>query len=161
MHVVVLDGVFVRDRDHGVVFRAAPPPTLDELEAIVHRVRDRALSWLRRRGLLDERPLEERSNEAPEPPALDGCAAIAMYRGTLAMLPAREDDGASGSGDTDKPGTARSAFAVECEGFNLHAGVRIEAGDDVGRERLCRYGARPPLSLELLRRLPGGRVAYA
>jgi hypothetical protein len=25
---------------------------------------------------------------------------------------------------------------------NAYAGVRIEAGDDVGRERLCRYGAR-------------------
>jgi hypothetical protein len=49
---------------------------------------------------------------------------------------------------------------VEREGFNLHAGVRIEAGDDVGRERLCRYGARPPLSLERLRRLAGGRVGY-
>jgi hypothetical protein len=30
--------------------------------------------------------------------------------------------------------------------------VRIEAGDDAGRERLCRYGARPPLSFERLRR---------
>lgn len=56
--------------------------------------------------------------------------------------------------------TPRSAFAVERDGFNLHAGVRIEAGDDLGRERLCRYGARPPLSLERLRRLSGGRVAY-
>ena len=76
------------------------------------------------------------------------------------MLPASEDDDASSAGDTDKPGAARSAFAIECDGFNLHAGVRIEAGDDVGRERLCRYGARPPLSLERLRLLSGGRVAY-
>jgi len=38
--------------------------------------------------------------------------------------------------------------------------VRIEARDDLGRERLMRYGCRPPLSLERLRRLPGGRVAY-
>jgi len=45
-------------------------------------------------------------------------------------------------------------------GFNLHADVRIEAGDDVGRERLCRYAARPPVALDRLRRLPGGRVAY-
>ena len=44
MHVVVLDGVFVRDAGHGVVFHAAPPPTLVDLEAIVRRVRDRALS---------------------------------------------------------------------------------------------------------------------
>jgi hypothetical protein len=45
----------------------------------------------------------------------------------------------------DKPALA---LAVEIGGFNLHAGVRIEAGDDLGRERLCRYGCRPPLSLE-------------
>jgi hypothetical protein len=52
------------------------------------------------------------------------------------------------------------ALVVERDGFNLHAGVRIEAGDDLGRERLLRYAARPPLSLGRLRRLPGGRVAY-
>ena len=160
MHVVVLDGVFVRKPEHGVVFHAAPPPTLAELEAIVQRVRDRALVWLRGRGLLDERGLEERSNEAPEPAALDGCAAIAMYRGTLSMLPASEDEADGSSSDTGEVGVARSAFAVERDGFNLHAGVKIEAGDDRGRERLCRYGSRPPLSLERLRRLPGGRVAY-
>lgn len=136
------------------------PPTLVDLEAIVRRVRDRALVWLRRRGLLDERPLEERSNEAPDPAAIDGCAAIAMYRGTLAMLPASEDEADGSSSDTGNVGAPRSAFAVERDGFNLHAGVRIEAGDDLGRERLCRYRARPPLSLERLRRLPGGRVAY-
>ena len=38
MHVVVLDGVFVRDADHGVVFHAAPPPTLVDLEAIVRHL---------------------------------------------------------------------------------------------------------------------------
>jgi hypothetical protein len=38
--------------------------------------------------------------------------------------------------------------------------VRIEAGDDRGRERLARYALRPPLSLERLRRLPGGRIGY-
>jgi DNA replication protein DnaC len=50
--------------------------------------------------------------------------------------------------------------AVERDGFNVHAGVRIEAGDHLSRERLARYGARPPLSLDRLRRLPGGRVGY-
>ena len=146
MHVVVLDGVYVRDADHGVVFHTAQPPTFVELEAIVRRVRERDLVWLRRRGLLEERPLEERSNEAPELAALDGCAAIAVYRVTLAMLPASEDEADGSSSDADGVGAARSAFAVERDGFNLHAGVRIEAGDDLGRERLCRYGARPRLT---------------
>ncbi|HLK36728.1 MAG TPA: transposase [Polyangiaceae bacterium] len=38
--------------------------------------------------------------------------------------------------------------------------MRIDAGDDLGRERLARYALRPPLSLERLRRLPGGRIAH-
>ena len=50
--------------------------------------------------------------------------------------------------------------AVEYDGFNLHASVVVSADDDLGRERLMRYGARPPLALDRLRRLPGGRIAY-
>ncbi len=53
----------------------------------------------------------------------------------------------------------KNEVAVDHQGFNLHAGVRIDAGDDLGRERLARYALRPPLSLERLRRLPGG-IAY-
>jgi hypothetical protein len=150
--------VFTRDADQRASFRAASPPAIAELEAIVVRVRDRALAWLRRRGLLDERPAEERSNEAPEPAALEACAAIAMQRGTHATLPLPSEEGGAEQ-DVEAP-RAQPALAFERDGFNLHAGVRIEAGDDVGRERLCRYGARPPLSLERLRRLPGGRFAY-
>ncbi|MBN9165356.1 MAG: transposase [Myxococcales bacterium] len=55
---------------------------------------------------------------------------------------------------------SREGSAVEHDGFNLHASVRIAAEDDSGREWLCRYGARPPFSLERLRLLPGGRMAY-
>jgi hypothetical protein len=79
-----------------------------------------------------------------------------MGRGQLAILPNAEAlDEADHESAPNKP-----AVAFEHDGFNLHAGVRIEAGDDLGRERLARYGVRPPLSLERLRRLPGGRVAY-
>jgi hypothetical protein len=48
----------------------------------------------------------------------------------------------------------------EVAGFNIHAGVTIRAGDRAGLERLCRYGARPPFSLERISLLPDGRVAY-
>jgi hypothetical protein len=50
--------------------------------------------------------------------------------------------------------------AVERDGFNVHATVVVAADDDLGRERLMRYGARPRLALDRLRRLPGGRIAY-
>jgi hypothetical protein len=54
----------------------------------------------------------------------------------------------------------RDEGAIELDGFNLHAGVAIAGADDLGRERLMRYGARPPLALDRLRRLPDGRIAY-
>ena len=125
--------------------------------------RGRPGGWLRKRGYVDDSPLEARSNEAPAQTALDACAAIAMGRGNVSTLPrdGAQDDGAQDDGHgaaeerSDKP-----AVAIERDGFNVHAGVRIEAGDDLGRERLARYGARPPLSLERLRGLPGGRVSY-
>jgi hypothetical protein len=157
-HLLMLDGVFARDTDGQLAFHPADPPTAADLDAIVAGTARRAIAWLSRRGYIDDSPLEARSNEAPVQTALDACAAIAMGRGNVATLPRDgvQDDGHSASEDRpEKP-----AVAVELDGFNLHAGVRIEAGDDLGRERLARYGARPPISLERLCRLPGGRIAY-
>ncbi len=154
-HVVVLDGVLTRDAQAGVVFHPAAPPTRDELDEIVRRVQKRAEAWLRRHGHLDDRPLEDRSNEPPVQTALDACASVAMSRGQTATLPNADEPG-----DDRQAPPGRSAAAVDRDGFNLHASVRIEAGDDAGREKLCRYAARPALSLERLRRLPGGRIAY-
>jgi hypothetical protein len=157
-HLLALDGVFARDARGGLVFHPAEAPTAADLEAIVARTARRSIAWLRKRGYIDDSPLEARSNEEPAQTALDACAAIAMGRGNVSTLPrdGTQDDGHGAAEERpDKP-----ALAVERDGFNVHAGVRIEAGDDLGRERLARYGARPPLSLERLRRLPGGRVAY-
>ncbi len=153
----LLDGVFTRDEDAGVLFHPASPPKRDELDEIVKRVEKRVMAWLRRRGYLDERSIDECSNEPPTQTALDACAAIAMGRGQVATLPNREAPEAAADHELAPD---KSAVAVDRGGFNLHAGTCIEAGDDMGRERLARYGARPPLSLERLRRLPGGRVGY-
>jgi hypothetical protein len=81
-----------------------------------------------------------------------------MGRGTVATLPRDGQDEHDVRDAVPDPG--KLVVTVERDGFNLHAGVRIAAGDDLGRERLCRYGARPPISLERLRRLPGGRIGY-
>jgi hypothetical protein len=42
--------------------------------------------------------------------------------------------------------------------FNLHAGVAVPGGLPAARERLLRYCARPPLALERLSVLEGGRI---
>ncbi len=94
----------------------------------------------------------------PSCAALEACAAIAMQRGAMRAL--RDDANAE---PPDAPGMGappRGEGAVEHNGFNLHASVAIAAADDLGRERLMRYGARPALALDRLRRLPGGRIGY-
>jgi hypothetical protein len=157
-HVVALDGVFVRDSEGRATFHTAPSPSPDELACVLERVHRRSLAWLTRRGHLDRSPLEARSNEAPAQTPLDACAGIAMRRGTIEH-DARRDQG-SEVGPAELESAAPAHGAAIREGFNLHASVHIDAADDLGRERLCRYGARPPFSLERLRRLPGGRLGY-
>lgn len=156
-HTVFLDGVFTRDAQERVLFHPAREPDASELESIAGGVHRRVTAWLARHGYVDGRPAEDRSTEPAEPGALEACAAIAMQRGAFARLSTDEDHGPD---HAQERAAGKMRFAAEHEGFNLHAGVRIAAGDDLGRERLARYGARPALALDRLRRLPGGRVAY-
>jgi hypothetical protein len=158
-HLIALDGVCARDARGRLQFHPAATPTAEELNAIVQRTARRVITWLRKHGYLDEQPLEARSNEPAAQTALDACASIAMGRGNVTTMPrdSSDENDAHGAGEEPPNGPA---LVVERDGFNLHAGVRIAQGDDLGRERLLRYAARPPLSLERLRRLPGGRVAY-
>ena len=52
------------------------------------------------------------------------------------------------------------ASCVRAEGYSLHAGVRVAAGDRPRLEKLCRYVARPALALDRLQELADGRFAY-
>jgi hypothetical protein len=81
-----------------------------------------------------------------------------MHRGTFAKLADRISPDVPNPNVPDAPELL--PFVAEHEGYNLHAGVHIGAGDDLGRERLLRYGARPLLALDRLRRLRDGRIAY-
>ena len=45
-------------------------------------------------------------------------------------------------------------------GFSLHANVAIPARDRLRLERLLKYAARPPLSMDRLEALPDGRLRY-
>ena len=151
---MVLDGVFTRAADGAPLFHPAPTPTRDELESAVLRVRQRVETWAARKGAAISVP-----DDPATPTPLDACAAIAMQRGGVRVL--RENQTTDPEPDpTDSGGPPRTTDAVELDGFNLHASVAIAADDDVGRERFMRYGARPPIALERLRLLPGGRVAY-
>jgi Putative transposase len=49
---------------------------------------------------------------------------------------------------------------IHAAGFSLHGNVAISSGDRLRLERLVRYAARPPLSMERLEELPDGKLRY-
>ncbi len=154
-HSMFLDGVFTRDDMGRPVFHPAPPPERRELEEVLRRLHRRAIAWLRRRGLVDACTAEEAPSDQA---SLDACISAAMQRGTFRTMREGADDDDPVYDPMQPPPS--EAGAVELDGFNLHAGVAIAGDDDLSRERLMRYGARPALALERLRRLPDGRLAY-
>jgi hypothetical protein len=112
--------------------------------------------WLRRRKLLDERPEEERSNEAPDVSPLEACMQLSLFGGTFLRMGNAPNDV-----EDDPRRGAKSPWTAEVDRFNVHAGVTVKAGDRAwAASNLCRYGARPPFSLERLSLLADGRVAY-
>ena len=59
--------------------------------------------------------------------------------------------------DDDRP---RGRFEAFLDGFSLHCGVHLHENDRAGIERLCRYGARGPLTLGRLTKDDDGRYRY-
>ncbi len=123
-HALVLDGGYVADAE--VDDDETPPrfvtdrgPTAVDLRQLEARVLERFSRWLARRGYLED------DVPADEPSDTEAWWLSAVR---------------APSGLTPVPDGRRP------EGFVVHAGVRMAAGDRRGREQLCRYAARPPLA---------------
>jgi hypothetical protein len=142
-HVLVPDGVFRADDAGAVVFREGPAPTRADIADVAARVEKRMRRWLRRRGLLDERAAEDRSNEAPELSPLEACMQMSLFGSTYVRL---AGDGAAvplAREEARFRAAGKGPWVAEASGFNVHAGVTVRSGDREGVERLCRYCARP------------------
>ena len=157
-HVMVLDGVFVRDP-------RGRPDVPSGAHADARRARPRRVPCARaNRRLAGPQRIpaigiaKGHSQEPAAQTAIEACASIAMQRGAVRTL--RDGPDAEVQADDGARAPPVEQNAVERDGFNVHARVVVAADDDLGRERLMRYGARPPLALDRLRRLPGGGIAY-
>ena len=106
-----------------------------------------------RRGLFRE---ADASNEAPSYSAGEAMTLAGMQRGTLETA---KDTGERAEHELAEPPPRVTDAAVH-ERFNLHASVHVPAHDDLARERLCRYLARPAFSLARLGVRRDGLVVY-
>ncbi len=153
LHVLVVDGVFhCTDDGASPRFVEIPAPTRGELRVVLEGVHARLLATL------EARRVGERSDTSDD--TMEALRRTATGAGTFGRV--RDDgrlDDADDAGSETARGAAR-ALVAEFGGFNVHAGVRVEASDRVGLERICRYMGRPPVATGRVSVLPDGNVAY-
>jgi hypothetical protein len=155
LHTCALDGVYVEGEDGDAPrFVPAAPPSRAELYVLTERVALRVMTWLRKHGHAKDD--DHVSNDTPDRTFDEVLAQLATQRGTIENV---KDDIGESEGPAE-PAALRVDEAVTRHGFNMHASLTVGAADDLGRERLCRYGLRPPLSLARLRVLRDGRLSY-
>jgi hypothetical protein len=109
-----------------------------------------------------ERSLARKEIDAAgEEDTLDACLRAAGGAGTFVRIKGRTEEEDVEDAPFDVRGRRGvKPFTAEYAGFNLHADVTVAAHDREGRERLCRYTARPAVCLSRVSVLPDGRVAY-
>ncbi|MCP4240350.1 MAG: hypothetical protein GY772_07275, partial [bacterium] len=156
-HTLALDGVYVRDEERRLQFCMLSEPSAEDVAQVAAWTHASLLRVLERHG----RSLEGVS-DAPDAFADDQPVLASCYGASAADLQLL---GSSAGQRTDKlarplrliPTTGPGALA-EVGGVNIHAQVALDGGDRPQLERLCRYIARPPLSLERLEQHPDGRA---
>jgi hypothetical protein len=152
VHALVLDGVFARDRAGGLTFHPTARLSALDVAEVLATVEPLV------KGLLDRRGHGEGDNNAAAPdewedesPVLAGFAA-ASVQGTVAM---GRQPGARIRRIGHAPETVEAREPGGCHarsnGFDLHAGLVVPAGQQERLERVCRYTLRPPV--------PGDRLS--
>ncbi|MBS0445725.1 MAG: transposase [Proteobacteria bacterium] len=156
----VLDGVYRTD-DAGPVFVEAPPPTGQEVQAVLRKIVDRVLRMLTRRGVLvqeqDSIYVADADGESDDARTLRPLqAASCVYR--IAFGPRAGQKVLKLQGGAPQEQEFERELCADMQGFSLHAAVRCETDDRQGLERLCRYITRPALAYERVQCDAAGRV---
>ena len=159
VHALVLDGVFAKDGSGVVGFHPGPRLTALDVAEVLATVEPRIKRLLDRRGLGDGDDEGGVSDAwADDAPVLAGPAA-ASVQGTVALGPHR---GARLRRLGDPPKSIEAPAPDGCHaranGFDLHAGLVVPAGQRERLERVCRYAVRPPVAGDRVRVTGDGQV---
>jgi putative transposase/transposase-like zinc-binding protein len=160
IHSLIIDGVYAAGDDDQPHFQVLPAPDDEEITRVTALLAQRIRKFLQRRGLGPESDPEESDPLVRDQPWLAG-----LYAGSVLGRSASGGNGGTrqGRGDQIDPLSLEAYLNPRCatvDGFSLHANVAVHAADRVRLERLARYCARPPVALERLEQLAGGRLLY-
>jgi len=146
----LLDGVFLQ-KERKQKFFATPPPTDEEVAALVSKISQRVHRLLE--------PEQELSQD-PGDPLLSQCGSASIQN--LVALGNRAGQRVRKIGIDESIGNiyrVGNRCAVS-NGFSLHANVEISAHARKKIEKLCRYIARPPIAQERLSQRHDGKLLY-
>jgi hypothetical protein len=152
VHALIPDGAWARRGGGSLAFVPVKPPADEDVEALVVQIEERCEQVLARLGYgaedEHEDPDPEDAQALLQAASLAGVAALGRRAGRRV----RREETHGGRAVRLPPRCA------VCEGYNLHAGVRVAGRDRAGLERLCRYIARPPLGRARLEEQPDGTI---
>ena len=153
LHVMVTDGVFVRDEHGGPVsFRELPPPTDDEIAEVAWRICRRTTDILRASGLW--RDIKTNSGDTSATVRKSTSTPARQIRGVLSLGPQ--------SGEREVTYFGRAAGREQGDqggySFDLYAKRAIASGDHKGLKKLADYMFHPPFTDRQLSLTPDGRV---
>jgi hypothetical protein len=152
VHALVIDGMFAPDGER-LRFQTARRLTRDDVAKVVAVVAHRIDRLLQRRGVMTTTSEESGGADrwAEEASALAGLAA-ASVQGLLALGPrAGARMARYGSPPEEVTPVTLGRCHANVDGFDLHAGIVVPAGQRDRLERLCGYTLRPPIAQTRLR----------
>ena len=161
-HILFLDGVYVPRQNGTPRFHRIKAPEHAELEVLVRRISERVGRCLERLGLL-VRDAESAWLNLASPADDDAMTQLlgssVTYRIAVGPQQGRKAFMLRTLPPSDDPDPTRERVA-KVAGFSIHAGVSCEAHQRDKRERLCRYIARPAVSVQRLSLSTHGKVVY-
>jgi hypothetical protein len=162
VHAVLPDGVFLHvGAEARAEFCELPPPSTDELLDIACSIHQRLWRWLKRHGLAGEEAEDDLCDEPADLGALQACAQHSLGVGELTTVKSGDAAESKSESHEDPLGHRRTnCLTANYQGYSLYVGSAVPAEDFEARERLFRYCARSPLSLERLSLRPDGNVEY-
>jgi hypothetical protein len=164
LHILCLDGVYVRDGSTGeLAFHALPSLTRADVTQVARRTAERIERLLKARGRsLDPELCADAPDELDlDQPGLASCYAAAAQglsvsgqragQPTLRLIVPRNPPPGKQTPDADQP-------VAEVRGVNVHAKQLVSGYDRKQLEPLARYITRPPVAQERIEVRGDGRI---
>ncbi len=153
--------MYCQDTSGDFCFRRAQPPTVEQLQHLLHQISESVAGFLERRGMLERD--EENSyltlNGLEEDPLKDIHSHSVTYRVAIGPQKGRKVFTLQTIPPQAEPASDNARVAKQ-NGFSLHAGVAARAHQRKKIERLCRYIARPAIAEKRLSLTSTGKVRY-